>query len=34
MKPAEIIKTLEKFGFVYKSQKGSHVKCFLLSRFR
>ena len=26
LKPAEIIKTLEKFGFVYKSQRGSHVK--------
>jgi len=26
LKPAEIIKALEKFGFLYKSQKGSHVK--------
>ena len=26
LKPREIIKVLEIFGFVYKSQKGSHVK--------
>ena len=26
LKPREIIKTLETFGFSYKSQKGSHVK--------
>ena len=24
--PKEVIKTLEKFGFVYVSQKGSHIK--------
>lgn len=26
LKPSEIIKTLKKFGFVFKSQKGSHAK--------
>lgn len=26
LRPAEIIKALEKSGFVYKSQRGSHVK--------
>jgi len=26
LKPREIIKVLELFGFVYKSQRGSHVK--------
>ncbi|MCL2088531.1 MAG: type II toxin-antitoxin system HicA family toxin [Oscillospiraceae bacterium] len=26
LKPQEIIKSLASFGFVYKSQKGSHVK--------
>jgi predicted RNA binding protein YcfA (HicA-like mRNA interferase family) len=26
LKPAEIIKVLRKFGFVFKSQKGSHAK--------
>lgn len=26
LRPSEIIKVLEKFGFVFKSQKGSHVK--------
>ena len=26
LKPSEIIKTLEKFNFVFKSQKGSHIK--------
>ena len=24
--PKEVIKTLEKFGFIYVSQKGSHIK--------
>ena len=31
LRPDEIIKTLEKFGFVYKSQKGSHAKYFKVS---
>jgi len=26
LKPKEIIKVLETFGFVYKSQRGSHIK--------
>lgn len=26
LKPTEIIKCLERFGFQFKSQKGSHVK--------
>jgi predicted RNA binding protein YcfA (HicA-like mRNA interferase family) len=26
LKPSEVIITLEKLGFTYKSQKGSHVK--------
>jgi predicted RNA binding protein YcfA (HicA-like mRNA interferase family) len=26
LRPQEIIRILESFGFVYKSQKGSHVK--------
>ena len=26
LKPSEIIKALERFGFIYKSQKGSHAK--------
>ena len=26
LRPSEIISVLEKFGFVYKSQRGSHVK--------
>ncbi|MCL2698832.1 MAG: type II toxin-antitoxin system HicA family toxin [Defluviitaleaceae bacterium] len=26
LKPSEIISALEKLGFVYKSQKGSHAK--------
>jgi len=26
LKPSEIIRALKKFGFVFKSQKGSHTK--------
>ena len=26
LKPSEIIRTLRKFGFVFKSQRGSHAK--------
>ena len=32
LKPREIIRVLELFGFVYKSQKGSHVKYVLKRR--
>ncbi|MCL2873500.1 MAG: type II toxin-antitoxin system HicA family toxin [Defluviitaleaceae bacterium] len=31
LRPSEVIKALEKFGFVFKSQKGSHAKYIKVS---
>ena len=32
LKPLEVIRVLEKLGFVFKSQKGSHAKYVKLSK--
>jgi len=32
LRPSEIIRTLGKFGFVFKSQKGSHAKYVMTAK--